>query len=295
MPATPFEHCVNSVRGWCCLLVTVGSIAVVLEEPASLVFWADGAYATISAPTGPFGFILAASFLAYLLVDTAVGIVCRHQFRRSMGAVFLHHALVGVAVAAFLVPSPPRGFFLYVWGEALTASRLLPPQSRFQARSVIFALRRTLWLYCGARDIWFFETTAAKFGYLPALVPPAIAVLLLFLDVMWWREHVRSGAQVGSGKGSLRRGADAKSGGIGSGGPSCAADDFAEDEAAVGLIASAAASEARHAHCPPGSKRGSSREAKANGHLGVVSRTPALRELDLEAAIEDEPENCNTP
>lgn len=142
------------------------------------------------------GFATSSAFLAYLVVDSAIGIACRHQFRRGMGAVLVHHVAVGIAVAAFLLPSPPRGFFLYVWGEALTACRLLPPQPRWWARSVAFAFRRMLWVYVLCRDLTFVPHTAAMFGKLGAALPPLIALLLLCLDCAWWREHRRSGADM---------------------------------------------------------------------------------------------------
>ena len=86
MPTTAFEVACNDLRGWACLFVTLGSVVVVLSEPASLIFWVPGAYMVISAPSGTAGFLIAAFFLLYLVVDTAVGVMCRHQFRRSMGA-----------------------------------------------------------------------------------------------------------------------------------------------------------------------------------------------------------------
>ena len=108
MPATAFEHHVNVTRGYATLVITLWSIAIVLEEPACLAFWLKHAYALNAAPTGWFGLGCSALFLAYLVIDTAIGILCRHRFRRSMGAVFLHHGAVGIAVAAFMLPSPPR-------------------------------------------------------------------------------------------------------------------------------------------------------------------------------------------
>lgn len=193
MPATAFEHRVNVTRGYATLVITLWSIAIVLEEPACLAFWLKHAYVLNAAPTGWFGLGCSALFLAYLVIDTVIGILCRHRFRRSMGAVFLHHAFVGIAVAAFMLPSPPRGFFLYVWGEALTACRLLPPATRWPARSFVFAFRRALWIYVFARDAFFFEATRRRFGLGCALLPPFCAALLLALDLMWWQEHAKSG------------------------------------------------------------------------------------------------------
>ena len=71
-----------------------------------------------------------------------VAVVFRRHFRRSMGFVYLHHVLCATGVLFFVYPSPPRGFFLYIWGEALTACRVLPPASRWRARSAAFAFRR---------------------------------------------------------------------------------------------------------------------------------------------------------
>mmetsp|Transcript_3039 Transcript_3039/g.6894 ORF Transcript_3039/g.6894 Transcript_3039/m.6894 type:complete len:291 (+) Transcript_3039:47-919(+) len=187
------ERRVNYARGHATLYITALSIALVLVDPACLIFWAGGAYDRIVAPTGRVGVACSAAFLAYLLIDTAVALSCRQHFRRSMGSLYLHHALVGVGVAAFLLPSPPRGFFFYVWGEALTACRLLPPWSRFRARSGVFAFRRALWLYLICRDAWFFSMLCQRYGLLYAVLPISVAFLLLGLDCMWWREHVRSG------------------------------------------------------------------------------------------------------
>ena len=303
MPATPFEHSVNAWRGWCCVVVTLGAVAIVLSEPASLTFWSENAYAKISEPTGRGGLALAAFFILYLVVDTLIGIVCRHQFRRSMGAVFLHHILVGLAVAAYLLPSPPRGLFFYVIGEALTACRVLPPQLRWRARSGVFAFRRLLWLYLFARDIYFYGTTAAKYGVLPAIVPPFIAVLLLLLDAMWWREHLRSAAHA-SAKGHPA--ADDVEGGCscggGGGGRSGSSRDDSADEAAVGLLVEAAGSRDGEEPTRPaagGAARGPHTpcvEGAKGSHGGPRLPSMPLRELDLEALRRDDlPDECDTP
>jgi hypothetical protein len=193
MPSTPFERRVNTCRGGCTAIVTLLSISIVLADVRCLAFWRPGAYEENARRTGWLGFATAALFLVYLFVDTVVGVVWRAEFRRSMSAVYLHHAVVAVGVVAFLSPSPPRGFFPYVWGEALTAVRLLPPAPRHAARTAVFALRRVLWLYLLARDASFFPMTAARWGPAVATVPPLVAVLLLGLDCLWWREHSKSG------------------------------------------------------------------------------------------------------
>ena len=318
MPTTAFEVACNDLRGWACLFVTLGSVVVVLSEPASLIFWVPGAYRVISAPSGTAGFLIAAFFLLYLVVDTAVGVMCRHQFRRSMGAVFLHHAIVGVATAAFLVPSPPRGYFFYVLGEALTACRLLPLQPRFHARSAVFAFRRALWLYCGARDVYFFPVTASKFGALPACIPPMIAVLLLVLDCMWWRDHVLSGAREAAGSKNAAdddddqgRYAPTSCGGgrPGDHGADRDSPDSAEDEVVDLLVGQGGAFRGATAMATKPTadqiRRGASKlGVGANGRGAVLGgaravalgpSTPALRDLDLEAAFEGDPEDCNTP
>lgn len=65
--------------------------------------------------------------------QSVVSEACSHlqPRRRSMMSVHLHHAVVMLGVAAYLFPSPPQGFFCYLWGEALTACRVLPPTARW--------------------------------------------------------------------------------------------------------------------------------------------------------------------
>jgi len=208
MPSTRFEHTVNSWRGYCTLAITVGAIAEVLEDPASLAFWqGESALERIDAPTGRSGLVVSGAFLLYLAVDMMVGVVCRHRFRRSMGAVYLHHVGCLVPTAYFILPSPPRGYFLYVWGEALTAVRVLSPVARWHARGVVFACRRVtpslhlpacppereresrprpaasadrlvrvrrqvLWTYLLCRDLYLWEDTAEIFGGAAATMPP---------------------------------------------------------------------------------------------------------------------------
>ena len=53
--------------------------------------------------------------------------------------------------------------------------------------------RLRVWLFLLARDVSFFRNTAQHYGRIGASVPPLVAVLLLGLDWMWWREHARSG------------------------------------------------------------------------------------------------------
>ena len=187
-----FEARVNNVRGYACLLITVLSVGLGLNDLKIFFFWRDDAYAANTERTGVVGLATSLIFLAYLLVDSLVGILCRAKFRRSMNAVLLHHVVVGIGVLAFLLPSPPRGFFLYVWGEALTACRLLPPGPRWHARTAVFAFRRALWLFLVARDIAFFQRSSQVYGVAAAIVPPCVALLLLALDAVWWREHARS-------------------------------------------------------------------------------------------------------
>ena len=192
MVATAFEHRVNEARGYSCLVITAASCWIVGSHPHCLLFWRPDAYALISARTGMLGLATSAFFLLYLAVDTLLGIACRHNFRRSMNAVFVHHLVVGVGLASFLLPSPPRGLFLYVLGEALTACRLLPPGPRWHARSAVFAGRRCLWLYLLCRDVYLFDATAKRFGTAVATLPPLVSILLLGLDCIWWREHSRN-------------------------------------------------------------------------------------------------------
>lgn len=194
MPATDFENTVNEFRGYACFVITVSSLYIVLEQPGCLLFWTAQGYQLNVATTGMIGLATSAFFLLYLVVDTLCGLLCRHKFRRSMAAVIVHHVVVAAAIGCFLLPSPPRGFFLYVWGEALTAVRLLPPGPRWHARSLVFGARRCLWTYLFCRDLAFFGETSAHFGIAGATAPLLVAVLLLALDWMWWREHARSGA-----------------------------------------------------------------------------------------------------
>ena len=194
MPPSSFENSVNLARGHATLYITAASCYLVLSKPTCLLFWTEDGYALNVAKTGVLGLATSAVFLIYLLIDTLVGIVCRHKFRRPMTAVIIHHLVVGIGVAAFLMPAPPRGFFLYVWGEALTACRLLPLEPRYHARNLVFACRRLLWCYLLARDVCFFGATRERYGVIGASVPPLVAILLLGLDEMWWREHARSRA-----------------------------------------------------------------------------------------------------
>ncbi|KAL3913210.1 MAG: hypothetical protein SGPRY_008066, partial [Prymnesium sp.] len=139
MGASHFEQRVNVWRGWSCLLITLGSFFLVLANPRCFLFWEDDS--AVFELTGTPGLLLSLSFTAYLAVDSAVAFFYRSHFRRPMGAVYLHHLFVGIGLLAFLLPSPPRGFFFYVWGEALTACRVLPPAPRARARHAVFAFR----------------------------------------------------------------------------------------------------------------------------------------------------------
>ncbi|KAL1521957.1 hypothetical protein AB1Y20_021603 [Prymnesium parvum] len=193
MVTSALERQVNTWRGWSCLLITAASIAIVLADPRCFSFWDE--HPAVFEPTGLPGLLLSSTFVAYLAVDALVSFVWRKHFRRSMGAVYLHHLSVGLAVLAFLRPSPPRGFFFYVWGEVLTACRVLPPAPRWRARHAAFAFRRPLWLYLLARDIYLFPKTSLRRGVALSLIPPAISLLLLGLDAVWWAEHAKAGAR----------------------------------------------------------------------------------------------------
>ena len=63
------------------------------------------------------GLLLSLIFASYLALDSAIAFLWRAHFRRAMGALYLHHLFVGIGVISYLWPSPPRGFFVYVWGE----------------------------------------------------------------------------------------------------------------------------------------------------------------------------------
>ena len=73
------------------MVVTVWSMALVIVEPQSIVFWTDEGYMLITERTGAVGLACSLFFLAYLCIDTAVGYACQHQFRRSMGPLYVHH------------------------------------------------------------------------------------------------------------------------------------------------------------------------------------------------------------
>ena len=185
-PNTEFERRVNTWRGWACLGFTGAAAGIVLARPRDLLFLRR---TSCYSETGRAGVLLSAAFLAYLGIDSAVAILWRSKFRRSMTAVHAHHALVALGTAAYLLPSPPRGFFMYIWGEALTACRVLPPAPRYRARGVVFAGRRCLWLYLIARDLWWTRHLRTSRGLLCCVVPPLLAAALLGLDDVWWRQH----------------------------------------------------------------------------------------------------------
>ncbi|KAL3897360.1 MAG: hypothetical protein SGPRY_013071 [Prymnesium sp.] len=178
-----FEERVNTCRGVCCLFITLASIVLVFSQPKGLLFWS---YPDLTfAPTGRAGFLLAALFGVYLLVDTFVCIAFRSRFRRSLTAVYIHHIAVGLGVAGYLYPSPPVAFFVYVWGEALTACRLLSPRLRLRARHLVFAFRRATWLYLVVRDAYSLRLLHSRWGLPVAMMAPTLCVLLLYLDHIW--------------------------------------------------------------------------------------------------------------
>ncbi|KAL1500289.1 hypothetical protein AB1Y20_012956 [Prymnesium parvum] len=187
-PNLTFEDKVNQWRGASTLLITAASMALVLSKPKGLLFWKHPS--ETFAPTGPVGFALALTFGAYLLLDLVVIIAFRSKFRRSMNAVYLHHVAVGLGVAGYLYPSPPRAFFVYVWGEALTACRLLQPSQRWYARHFVFFFRRVTWIYLIVRDTYSMRLLHDKWGLPVAAMAPLLCILLLYLDHSWWQEHV---------------------------------------------------------------------------------------------------------
>ena len=282
MVATAFEHRVNEARGYSCLCITAASCWIVGSHPRCLLFWRPDAYALISARTGMLGLATSAFFLLYLAVDTLLGIVCRHNFRRSMNAVFVHHLVVGVALASFLLPSPPRGLFLYVLGEALTACRLLPPGPRWHARSAVFAGRRCLWLYLLCRDVYLFDATAQRFGTAVATLPPLVSILLLGLDCIWWREHSRNARFGAAGHkhaplGEERRGANARD---------AETSHTSEDESGRLLLSPAGASSAGRAPRSPEHELPASTNATAFAAVATAPSTPSTTHalsVDIEA------------
>ena len=181
--APSFEDRVNTWRGACCLLITLGSLVLVLRDPKGLLFWRYSE--NTFAPTGTAGFALAAAFGMYLLVDMIITLAFRSRFRRSMTAVYVHHVAVGLGVAGYLHPSPPVAFFVYVWGEALTACRLLSPRLRWKARHLVFGFRRATWLYLVVRDTYSLRLLRDRWGLPIAVMAPVLCLLLLYLDHGW--------------------------------------------------------------------------------------------------------------
>ena len=53
---------------------------------------------------------------------------------------------------------------MYLWGEALTACRILPPGPRWRARTVVFGFRRALWSFLLVRDCYIFEAMRRRKG-----------------------------------------------------------------------------------------------------------------------------------
>ncbi len=187
-----FENAALIVKGWVTLVITVCSVALQnLTQPQYLLFW--NCPERVLEPTNTPGVLVALLFSAYLLGDSLFVILYRARLRRPMGPVLLHHVVVGLGVAAYIYPSPPRAFFVYVWGEVLTACRVLPPAYRFSGRSVAFGLRRCTWLYVFARDAYSHRLLRARYGLAPAAIAPLLALLLLKLDHGWWHEHTQAG------------------------------------------------------------------------------------------------------
>lgn len=77
--AGAFENAVNVVRGWVCLLITLGSFALVCRRPKMLLFWRYSPF----HPTGIPGFLISLSFCVYLALDSLVAVVWRKHFRRA--------------------------------------------------------------------------------------------------------------------------------------------------------------------------------------------------------------------
>ena len=78
-----------------------------------------------------------------MCADTLIAFLMRSHLQRSLGPLYIHHTIVVVGVLCYMFPSPPRALFMYMWGEALTACRILPAGPyRWRARSLVFALRR---------------------------------------------------------------------------------------------------------------------------------------------------------
>jgi len=82
-----------------------------------------------------------------------------------------------------------------------------------------------LWTYLLCRDLYLWEDTAEIFGGAAATMPPCVCLLLLGLDVMWWREHARTGAE--------HRSLSGAAGSAGSGGGGEADGDAVEMEGSL--------------------------------------------------------------
>lgn len=184
------ESMINTWRGWVCLIVTALSILIVLQQPRLVFFWKPVGARLAWEETGLPGTLLAGFFVVYLCADTLIAFLMRSHLQRSLGPLYIHHTIVVVGVLCYMFPSPPRALFMYMWGEALTACRILPAGPyRWRARSLVFALRRALWLFLLTRDLALFSTMRHRKGLVGALVPPAVSLSLLALDQMWWTEH----------------------------------------------------------------------------------------------------------
>ena len=184
------ESMINTWRGWVCLIVTALSVTIVLQQPRLVLFWKPVGARLTWEETGLPGTLLAGFFVVYLCADTLIACLMRAHLQRSLGPLYIHHTIVVVGVVCYMFPSPPRALFMYMWGEALTACRILPAGPyRWRARSLVFALRRALWLFLLTRDVTLFGAMRHRKGLAGALVPPVISLSLLALDQMWWAEH----------------------------------------------------------------------------------------------------------
>ena len=211
------ETLINTWRGWCCLLVTTLSVVLVLQRPKIFLFWRPAGARVTWEETGPPGTLLAVFFVFYLCADTLIAFLMRAHFKRSLGPLYVHHAIVIVGMACYMYPSPPRALFLYLWGEALTACRVLPPGPRWRARSVVFAARRVLWSFLLVRDLYIFDVLRRRKGAAGALVPPILSVTLLCLDSMWWHEHARAALRAAAAPADVHGGSGGSGGGGGGG------------------------------------------------------------------------------
>lgn len=109
-PARRMEALINTWRGWCCLIVTGLSVVIVLQQPKIFLFWRPVSAKCVWEETGMPGTLLAFFFVAYLLADTLIAFLMRAHLKRSLGPLYVHHAIVIFGMALFMHPrSPPRG------------------------------------------------------------------------------------------------------------------------------------------------------------------------------------------